>query len=73
MDLYLMVEASDEFLQSGKGLVGRSLAKSGEVLVRLMNTSADSQIIYPGTDIAQVSPMQEVKMNEKNKFDISQI
>ncbi|CAC5379628.1 unnamed protein product [Mytilus coruscus] len=66
----LMVEASDKFLQSGKGLVGRSLAKSGgEVLVRLMNTSTDSQIIYPGTAIAQVSPVQEVKLNEQNKFD----
>ncbi|CAC5373135.1 unnamed protein product [Mytilus coruscus] len=70
LDSDLMIEASDKFLQSGKGLVGRSLAKSGgEVLVRLMNTSADSQIIYPGTTIAQVSPVQEVKLNEQNKFD----
>ncbi|CAC5369227.1 unnamed protein product [Mytilus coruscus] len=65
-----MIEASDKFLQSGKGLVGRSLAKSsGEVLVCLMNTSADSQNIYPKTAIAQVSPVQEVKLNEQNKFD----
>ncbi|CAC5388864.1 unnamed protein product [Mytilus coruscus] len=70
LDSDLMVKASDKFLQSGKGLVGRSLAKSGgEVLVRLMNTSTDSQIIYPGTAIAQVSPVQEVKLNEQNEFD----
>ncbi|CAC5360802.1 unnamed protein product [Mytilus coruscus] len=57
-------------VQSGKGLVGRSLAKSGgEVLVRLKNPSADSQIIYPGTAIDQVSTVQEVKMNEQNKYD----
>jgi hypothetical protein len=33
-----------------------------------MNPSADTQIIYPGTIVAQVSPVQEV-VNPNSKID----
>jgi hypothetical protein len=33
-----------------------------------MNPSADTQIIYPGTTVAQVSPVQEVA-NPNSKID----
>jgi hypothetical protein len=33
-----------------------------------MNPSADTQIIYPGTIVAQISPVQEV-VNPNSKID----
>ena len=36
--------------------------------VRVMNPSADTQIIYPGTIVAQVSPVQEF-VNPNSKID----
>jgi hypothetical protein len=48
-------------LKKDKALVGRSLDQASKnVFVRVMNPSADTQIIYPGTIVAQVSPVQEV-------------
>jgi hypothetical protein len=40
------------------------------VFVRAMNPSADTLIIYPGTIVAQVSPVQEV-VNPNSKIDTS--
>jgi hypothetical protein len=56
-----LVEANETFLKKDKALEGRSLVQASKnVFVRVMNPSADTQIIYPGTIVAQVSPVQEV-------------
>ena len=65
----MLVEANETFLKKDKALVGRSLVQaSNNVFVRVMNQSADTQIIYPGTIVAQVSPVQEV-VNPNSKID----
>jgi hypothetical protein len=57
----MLVEANETFLKKDKALVGRSLVQASKnVFVRVMNPSADTRIIYPGTIVAQVSPVQEV-------------
>jgi hypothetical protein len=54
----MLVEASETFLKKDKVLVGRSLVQAiKNVFVRVMNPSADTRIIYPGTILAQVSPV----------------
>jgi RAB protein geranylgeranyltransferase component A len=56
-------------LKKDKALVGRSLVQASKnIFVRVMNPSADTQIIYPGTIVAQVSPVQEV-VNPNSKID----
>jgi hypothetical protein len=46
----MLVEANETFLKKDKALVGRSLVQASKnVFVRVMNPSADTQIIYPGT------------------------
>ena len=65
----MLVEANETFLKKDEVLVGGSLVKSSKnVFVRVMNPSADTQIIYPGTIVAQVSPVQEV-VNPNSKID----
>ena len=65
----MLVEANETFLKKDKALVGRSLVQASKnVFVRVMNPSADTQIIYPGTIVAQVSPVQEV-VNPNSKID----
>jgi hypothetical protein len=45
----MLVEANETFLKKDKALVGRSLVQASKnVFVRVMNPSADTQIIYPG-------------------------
>jgi hypothetical protein len=54
----MLVEANETFLKKDKALVGRSLVQATKnVFVRVMNPSADTQIIYPGTIVGQVSPV----------------
>ena len=65
----MLVEANETFLKKDKALVGRSLVQASKnIFVRVMNPSADTQIIYPGTIVAQVSPVQEV-VNPNSKID----
>jgi hypothetical protein len=65
----MLVEANETFLKKDKAPVGRSLVQaSKDVFVRVMNPSADTHIIYPGTIVAQVSPVQEV-VNPNNKIE----
>ena len=46
----MLVEANETFLKKDKALVGRSLVQASKnVFVRVMNPSADTHIIYPGT------------------------
>ena len=65
----MLVEANETFLKKDKALVGRSLVQASKnVFARVMNPSADTQIIYPGIIVAQVSPVQEVD-NPNSKID----
>ena len=65
----MLVEANETCLKKDKALVGRSLVQVNKnVFVRVMNPSADTQIIYPRTIVAQVSPVQEV-VNPNSKID----
>jgi hypothetical protein len=48
-------EANETFLNKDKALVGRSLVQASKnVFVRVMNPSAETEIIYPGTIVAHV-------------------
>jgi hypothetical protein len=54
----MLVEANETFLKKDKALVDRSLVQASKnVFVRVMTPSVDTQIIYPGTILAQVSPV----------------
>ena len=65
----MLVEANETFLKKDKALVGRSLVQASKnVFARVMNPSAETQIIYPGTIVAHVSPVQEV-VNPNSKID----
>ena len=68
-DMLVHVEANETFLKKDKAFVGRSLVQASKnVFVRVMNSSADTQIIYPGTIVAQVSTVQQV-VNPNSKID----
>jgi hypothetical protein len=44
----MLIEANETFLKKDKALVGRSLVQASKnVIVRVMNPAADTQIIYP--------------------------
>jgi hypothetical protein len=65
----MLVEANETFLKKDKATVGRSLVQASKnVFAGVMNPSSDTQIIYPGTIVAQVSPVQEV-VNPNSKID----
>ena len=67
-ETYMLVEANETFLKKDKALVIRSPVQgSKNVFVRVMNPSADTQIIYPATIVAQVSPVQEI-VNPNSKM-----
>jgi hypothetical protein len=49
----ILVETNETFLKQDKALVGRSLVQANKnVFVRVMNPSADTQVIYPGTIVS---------------------
>jgi hypothetical protein len=54
----MLVEANETFLKKDNAIVGRSLVQASKnVFVGVMNSSSDTQISYPGTIVAQVSPV----------------
>ena len=56
-----IIEPTDEFIKIEKGLVGRTLVRSrNEVPHRLMNLSAQSQIVHAGTIVGHLSPIKEI-------------
>ena len=56
-----IIEQTDEFIITEKGLVGRTLVRSrNEVPLRLMNLSAQSQIVHAGTIVGLLSPIEEI-------------
>ena len=57
-----IMESSEGFLSSNRGVVARTLVTAGEkVPIRYANFSNESQILYPGTNIAEFSPVQIIK------------
>ena len=65
------VEPRDHFLDSNKGLVGRTLVQNNsKVPVRFMNLSADANTIYKGTyvgNLAQASQVFEEGISSRGK------
>ena len=62
------IESSERFLNSNRGVVGRTLVKAGEkVPIRYASFSNESQILYPGTNIAEFSPVQIIRTVQEVK------
>ena len=56
-----IIEPTDEFIKTEKGLVGTTLVRSrNEIPFRLMNLSAQSQIVHAGTIVGHLSPIEEI-------------
>lgn len=63
-----MLESAEGFLSSNRGAIARALVNAGEkVPIRYANLSNESQILYPGTNIAEFSPVQLVKTVQEIK------
>ncbi len=63
-----MLESSEGFLSSNRGVVARTLVKAGnKVPIRYANFSNESQILYPGTNVAQFSPVQIIRTAHETK------
>jgi hypothetical protein len=56
-----IIEPTDEFIKTEKGFVEGILVRSrDEVPLRLMNLSAQSQIVHAGTIVGHLSPIGEI-------------
>ena len=61
-DIIGIIETSDRFHNSNRGVVTRALVKAGgKIPIRYANFSNESQILYPGTNIAEFSPVQLIR------------
>lgn len=64
-----LVEPSDRIMQSGKGLLAKTLVNgSSKVPLRILNVSDVDQMIYQGTHIGHLSPVSEIK-NKNTPLD----
>ena len=62
------MESSEGFLSSHRGVVARTLVTAGEkVMIRYAKFSSESQILYPGTYIAEFSPVQIIRTIEETE------
>ena len=60
-----MLEAAEKFLNSNKGFVARTLVEAGDKIpIRYANFSNEPKILYPGTNIANFSPVRVIKSIE---------
>ena len=63
-----VIEPSDSFITFNKGMVARTLVKANEqVPIRCANFSDEPHILYPGTNIAEFSPVQVIVEAETTK------
>ena len=63
-----VIESSEGFLSSNRGVIARSLVKTGNTVpIRYANFSNEPQVLYPGTNIAEFSPVQVIKTVQENK------
>ncbi len=64
---YSLVEPNERFFELGKGMVARTLVKTGEIIpLRMANLTEEAQTYYPGTNVAntsQIAKVEERKMN----------
>ena len=68
LDQIGVLEPTESFVTSSSGMVARTLVKAGEqVPVRCANFSNEPKILYPGTNIANFSPVQVVREAETQK------
>ena len=63
-----IIETSDKFLNSNRGVVARTLVKAnGKIPIRYANFSNEDQILYPGTNIAEFCPAQVLRAVQEVK------
>ena len=63
-----IVEPTQEFVDTNKGLLGRILVKNQEkVPLRFMNLSDETQTIHEGTIVGQLSPVEEIIVSEPSE------
>ena len=63
-----IIETSDKFLNSNRGVVARTLVKAnGKITIRYANFSNEDQILYPGTNIAEFCPAQVLRAVQEVK------
>ena len=56
-----VLESAEGFLSSNRGVIARTLVKAGDkVPIRYANFSNEPQILYPGTNIAEFSPVHVI-------------
>ena len=68
-----LVEPTDDFRKAEKALVGRALvSNSNRIPLRLMNVSSEPKILYQGTIIAKVSPVDEIQSAESTDGQIAE-
>ena len=68
-----LVEPTDDFRKADKALVGRALvSNSNRIPLRLMNVSSEPKILYQGTIIAKVSPVDEIQSAESTDGQIAE-
>ncbi|CAC5414320.1 unnamed protein product [Mytilus coruscus] len=63
-----IVEPTQEFVDTNKGLLGRILVKNQEkVPLRFMNLSDETQTIHEGTIVGQLSSVEEIIVSEPSE------
>lgn len=63
-----VIESLEGFLSSNRGIIARALVTANEkVPIRYANFSNESQILYPGTNIAEFSPAQFIRTAQEGK------
>ena len=63
-----IIETSDGYLNSNRGVVAKALVKAGDKIpIRYANFSNESQILYPGKNIAELSPVQLIRTVQEIK------
>ncbi|KAL5012144.1 hypothetical protein ScPMuIL_010695 [Solemya velum] len=61
-----VVEPHEKLVSSDRGLVARTLVKRGEVVpMRIMNLSSEPSVLYQGTTIGSLSPIDKVLDSEE--------
>ncbi|XP_053390200.1 uncharacterized protein LOC128553112 [Mercenaria mercenaria] len=62
-----VTEPNENFVSNNKGFIARALVEAKEkVPIRILNPLVEKQVIYPGTNISTLSPVENVKLG-KNK------
>ena len=69
-----VTEPNEKFLLSNKGIVARALVSANErIPLRIMNPLTETQILYPGTNISTLSPVENIQPVNLNSKKIDNI